>query len=197
MNDKDKRERIKKDIVLFDEINTFLKKTPYDDRELLTIARKLQRRFDYFETYTVNYFKESLAIVKKAERTILASKGYTIDDDIDKVIKDYQKDLENENEILMDLQSEKHKNEVSKGVREKKSAMKINGKSTEERAEEFTELNHLLSYKFPDINPQVCVIPERERPPETTRKPDDKEKRIRIAKVKAQAKLKMLQLVEI
>ena len=65
------------------------------------------------------------------------------------------------------------------------------------RAEEFTELNHLLSYKFPDIDPQVCVIPERERPPEATRKPDDKEKRIRIAKVKAQAKLKMLQLVEI
>jgi len=195
--DKENSEKIKKDIALFDEINKFLEKTPYEDRELLMIARKLQRRFDYFETYTVNYFKESLSIIKKAERTILAGKRYTIDDDIEKVIKDYGKDLEKENEVLKDIQSEKHKNEVAKDVKEKKSAMKINGKSTEERAQEFAELNHLLSYKFPDIDPQVCIIPGKEKPPETDRQSGDKEKRIRVARVKAQAKLKLLELVDV
>jgi hypothetical protein len=194
--DKDNREKIKKDIDLFDEITKFLEKIPYDDRELLQIARKLQRRFDYFETYTVNYFKESLSVVKKAERTILASKGYTVDDDIDKVIKDYQKDLEKEQKVLEELKSEKHKKEIEKGVQEKKSAMKINGKTIEERINEFKSLNHLLSYKFPDIDPQVCIIPDGERPPETEQQTDDKAKRIRIAKVKAQAKLKLLQLLE-
>jgi hypothetical protein len=195
--DKDNREKIKKDIALFDEINKFLGKTPYEDKELLMIARKLQHRFDYFETYTVNYFKESLAIVKKAERTILASKGYTVDDDIDKVIKDYEKDLQKEKENLEELQSDKHKREVEKGVQEKKSAMKITGKSIEERVEEFKSLNHLLSYKFADIDPQVCIIPDVEKSPETVQKDDGKEKRIRLARVKAQAKLKLLHLMEI
>jgi dynactin complex subunit len=102
----------------------------------------------YFESYTVNYFKEALSIVKKAERTILASKGYTVNDDIDKVIADYQKDLEKERKTLQELQSDKHKGEVERGVREKKSAMKISGKTIDERVEEFKKLNHLLSYKF-------------------------------------------------
>jgi len=80
--DKESREKIKKDIELYNELIKFLEKIPYDDKELLAIARKLQRRFDYFDSWIINYFKESLAIVKKAERTVLASKGYTIDDDI-------------------------------------------------------------------------------------------------------------------
>ena len=120
----------------------------------------------------------------------------TIDDDIGKVIKEYQKDLEKENETLKDLQSESHKKEVAKSVREKKSAMKINGKTTEERAKEFGELNHLLSYKFSHIDPQVCIIPDNEMPPEITQS-NERQKRIRITKVKAQAKLKLLQLVNV
>lgn len=194
--DKENREKIKKDIELYDELTKFLGKTPFDDRELLAIARKLQRRFMHFETYSVSYFKESLAVVKKAERTILASKGYTVDDDIDKVIKDYQGDLEKEMETLKEIQSEKHKKEVERGVQEKKSAMKISGKTIDERVEEFKKLNHLLSFKFSDIDPQVCILPDSELPPEPVSVVDDKPKRIRIAKVKAQAKLKLLQLLD-
>ena len=194
--DKENREKIKKDIELYDELTKFLEKTPYEDKELLAIARKLQRRFMYFETWSVNYFKESLAIVKKAERTILASKGYTVEDDIDKVIQDYQKDLEKEQKVLAEYQSEAHKKEVEKSVQEKKSAMKISGKTIKERVEEFMKLNHLLSYKFPDIDPQVCIIPDTEIPPEPGSNDEDKVRRIRITKIKAQAKLKLLQLLD-
>jgi transcription-repair coupling factor (superfamily II helicase) len=192
--DKENWEKAKKDIDLYDELTKFIEKTPYDDKELLVIARKLQRRFSYFESYTVNYFKEALSIVKKAERTILASKGYTLDDDIDKVIVEYQKDLEGERKTLQELQSDSHKREVEKGVREKKSAMKISGKTIAERVDEFKNLNHLLSYKFSHIDPQVCVIPETEMPPEADVSIDMK-KRIRLAKVKAEAKLKLLKLM--
>lgn len=194
--DKDNREKAKKDIELYDELTKFIEKTPYDDKELLVIARKLQRRFTYFESYTVNYFKEALSIVKKAERTILASKGYTVDDDIDKVIVDYQKDLDREKKALQELQSDSHKREVVQGVKEKKSAMKISGKTIDERVDEFRSLNHLLSYKFSHIDPMVCVIPNGEMPPELAQS-NDKAKRIRVAKVKAQAKLKLLQLVTV
>jgi hypothetical protein len=72
--------------------------------------------------------------------------------------------------------------------------MKISGKTIAERVDEFKNLNHLLSYKFSHIDPQVCVIPETEMPPEADVSIDMK-KRIRLAKVKAEAKLKLLKLM--
>jgi hypothetical protein len=117
-----------------------------------------------------------------------------VEDDIDKVIAEYTKDLERERKSLTELQSDSHKREVVQGVKEKKSAMKISGKTIMERVDEFKNLNHLLSYKFSHIDPQVCIIPDSEMPPELI--PSDvKTKRIRIAKAKAQAKLKLLQLI--
>ena len=195
--DKGKREEIKKDIELYDKLTKFLEKTPYEDQELLAIARRLELRFQYFEPYLITNFKESLYVVKKAEKALLKSKGYSLDDDIEKVLDDYRKDLEKEQGELKIIKSESHKQEVESEVKAKKSAMKITGKPIMERVREFAGLNHLLSYKFSSINPDSCLIPQKELPPANPSNDMDKAKRIRVAKVRATAKLKLLQLLEI
>jgi superfamily II DNA/RNA helicase len=194
--DKENREKINKDIKLYDELVRFLETTPYEDKELLAMARKLQRRYDYFETFTVNNFREKLSIIRKAEKTILASKGYTLDDDIEKVIAEYKKDLEKESGTLKDLESEGHKKKVEGEVKKKKSAMRVTGKPIQDRVKEFASLNHLLSYKFSSIDPQICIIPTKELPPVKSQERGGREKRLRIARAKAEAKLKLLKLLE-
>jgi hypothetical protein len=195
--DKDNREKIRKDLKLYDGLTRFFENTPYEDQGLLAISRKLARRFEYFPAYHITNFSESLYVIKKAEKTLLASKGYTLDDNVDKVIKDYQNEMETEKEALKNIMSDPHKKEVEKEVTAKKSAMKITGKSIMERAEEFKGLNHLLSYKFSDIKPGSCFIPDKEKPSTNTANQNIEKDRVRVAKARAKAKMKLLQLLEI
>jgi hypothetical protein len=105
--------------------------------------------------------------------------------------------METEKEALKNIMSDPHKKEVEKEVTAKKSAMKITGKSIMERAEEFKGLNHLLSYKFSDIKPGSCFIPDKEKPSTNTANQNIEKDRIRVAKARARAKIKLLQLLEI
>jgi hypothetical protein len=202
---KDERNKIKSDIELFDAATRFLEKTPIDDKELLAIARRFANADDGYYSSSISEFKEALSIVAKAEKTILASKGFTANDNIDDVISAYRKDLEQAKEHLSFLNSDEHKQEVMEEVREKKEQMAVAGKSIEQRVREFARLNYLLSYKFAD-RPADGSIPTAEKSPEQSSQkpaqsdsvvshqsqssPDDKTLRIRIAK----AKIKLLNL---
>ncbi len=160
--DVDKRKLIEKDIKLYDELKEQLGKTPIEDKELIKIARSLKRRFEYFTSFYTTYFAEYLSKVKKAERTILEPKGFTASDDIEKVIGEYRKDLENERKDLEFLKGSEHSSNVIKEVKKRKSAMAINGKSIYERVKEFSNLNHLLSYKFGNTKIDTCPLPMKE-----------------------------------
>jgi hypothetical protein len=86
----------------------------------------------------------------------------------------------------------------------------VKGKSPKERAEDFAKLNYLLQYLKDDYDPETCVFPEpSDKPgyckmnpkqpgvPITPKAGSANEKRIRIARIKAQAKLKMLELLKV
>ena len=160
--DKDKRKLVEKDIKLYNDILELQKQIPLDDKSIIKIARMLKRRFEYFNSFYTEYFMEYMVKVKKAEKTILAPKGFTADDDIDAVIGEYQKDLEKANKDLAFLQSDEHKQEIAEEVKKRKSAMKIGGKSIKDRVNEFKSLNHLLSYKFSATKIDTCPLPVKE-----------------------------------
>ena len=88
--------------------------------------------------------------------------------------------------------------------------MAVKGKSPQERAEDFAKLNYLLQYLKDDYDPETCPFPEpTDKPgycqvntkqsgmPVQPQSNPDNEKRIRIARIKAQAKLKMLEFLKV
>jgi len=160
--DKDKRKLIEKDIKLYNDILELQKEVPITDKSIIKIARMLKRRFEYFNSFYTDYFMEYMVKVKKAEKTILNPKGFTVDDDIDAVIGEYKKDLEKANKDLAFIMSKEHKSSISNEVKKKKSAMRIGGKSIIDRVNEFKSLNHLLSYKFSATNIESCPLPVKE-----------------------------------
>ena len=100
--------------------------------------------------------------------------------------------------------------ELYREIEAKKETLAVKGKSPLERAEDFAKLNYLLEYLKDDYDPETCVFPEpTDRPgycQTNTRQPgtpiksksaSDIDKRIRIARIKAQAKLKMLELLKV
>jgi len=168
--DKEKVKAIEKDFELLETINTFLSKSLYEDKELLEISRKVSVQKPYFDKYLIEYFKEYLSKVKKAERTILQPKGFTIDDDISIIIKEYEDEL-----ILAQKEYEYYKQEdyfnlIMKEIKEKKDKLNVVGLSAIERAKDFQKLNYLLDYKMTDVDISVCEIPEYKYPDEIVKK---------------------------
>ncbi len=170
--DKEDREQIEKDIVVYELLTTFLESNPQEDKELLRLGRRLSATQHRFHAdYKFTFFKEYLAKVKKAEKTILATKGYTAEDDITQVIKDFQNDLDNAKEEIKKINSEVYFEDLKWDVKQKKSAMAIDGKSVMERVQEFAKTNYLLSFKFNESETDTCFIPT----PEMEIPPDDNE----------------------
>ncbi|MBT3301182.1 MAG: hypothetical protein HN381_02095 [Bacteroidetes bacterium] len=122
-------------------------------------------RKEYFDHYKIEYFREYLSKIRKAEKSVLASNGFTIDDNIQEVIDFYKKDLEKAQEVFQEIQSTEHKKEVIEEIAERKKAMNVKGKSIADRVSEFEGLNYLLDYKFTEVDPSICEIPDRKKKP--------------------------------
>ena len=191
--------------------------TAISDNDLLECARKIQRENQYFSNYwIVGQYKESMTQVYKIERTILKPKRMTIFDDLSNLEGELKKDVMDSETKLSNYKGGQH-GELSKRFQElyreieaKKETLAVKGKSPLERAEDFAKLNYLLEYLKDDYDPETCPFPEpTDRPgycQTNTRQPgtpiqsksgSDIDKRIRIARIKAQAKLKMLELLKV
>lgn len=158
---KEEQQRIIKDIEFFEDVTRFFEKLP-DDKAFLAMAKRFSRTFPYFDNYAITNFAEALSIVSKAEQTLLASKGFTAEDDISKVIASYKNDLTEANNHLKYLQSEEYRQKKIREVHQQKEELAIVGKSVAERVQEFANLNYLLSYKFADL-PADGKIPKKEK----------------------------------
>ena len=77
----------------------------------------------------------------------------------------YKKDLEKAQEVFQEIQSTEHKKEVIEEIAERKKAMNVKGKSIADRVSEFEGLNYLLDYKFTEVDPSICEIPDRKKKP--------------------------------
>jgi hypothetical protein len=163
--EKEVKELIKSNQTILKSIQDFLEATPQEDKELLRIGRSLdspQIPISAKNSYLFSEFKQYLSNVKKAERTVLAQKGYSINDNLEEIIKTFKADKEKIDAELKEAQSEDFLSKLKEEVREKKSAMAIAGATVEERARDFAKLNYLLSYKSSEVSNDNCILPEAE-----------------------------------
>ena len=207
----------KKSEVLKTEIEKIQTSSAVSDNDLLECARKIQREVQYFGNYwIVNEFKESMTSVYKIERTILKPKRLSIFDNMSGLESELKKDVMNAESKLANYKGGQHGEtskrfqELHKEIEAKKETLAVKGKSPLERAEDFAKLNYLLQYLKDDYDPETCTFPEpNDKPgycqvntkqqgvPIKPQSGSDNEKRIRIARIKAQAKLKMLELLKV
>ncbi len=187
----EERKTIKKDLELYDEMKKLFEVVPQDDKSILQLARKLSARLPRFDHWRIEYYKEYVAKVKKAEKSILAAGGYTLDDNLDEIAKHFEKDLEQANTEMERIKSTAHRQEIIDEIAERKKAMAVQGRSINDRVEEFKKLNYLLEYKFTDIDSDVCEIPESGFKPKASK---DFAFQVQVQRKRAKAKLKLIQI---
>jgi hypothetical protein len=174
-----------------------------EDKELLQLGRafyKLARDSDNYDHRedVFSEFKTYMSEVRKAERTILAAKGFTIDSNMADVVEIYQKERAAlEVEAAM-VSSTEHWNEVLETVRIKKEKLQIIGKTIEQRSQDFAKLNYLMQYKALDTPHNTCGLPDEGRQaPAPDRPPVAADKKMQLLKLKAKALKLKLKLLEI
>lgn len=161
------------------------KQKELDDKALLKLSRTIAV-FTGFMASTCDNFADALKRVVKCEQTVLASKGYSRNDDIDAIIAEYKRDLEKARNQMEFIKGDKHFSEVAEEVYYKKQEMAVTGETVDKRVDDFSKFNYLLQYRFNPAN-QSKQIPTPNEPPKNSPNDDNKEKRIRKAKAKASA----------
>lgn len=69
-----------------------------DDKEILSVGRQIERAYSdlhisSISSYKFSYFKEYVSTVRKAEKTILTPRGYTIESDLAPLLSELKKEL--------------------------------------------------------------------------------------------------------
>ena len=195
-----------------DEILRFLSSTEQDDAQIINLARRTEReRYNFNVSWTsgyyyVNYFKEYVSKVRNTERTLLKPRGFSINDDLSPLMDQVEKEkqeLEEQAQLYHGDTKSPRYNALYNEILEKKKKLSVEGRSPEERAEEFEKLNYLLGYLMGYVNiDNSCDISSNKKPKEFKTKQlkkanPDLDRRIRIARAKAKAKLKLLELMNI
>ena len=123
----------------------------------------------YFSNrYYLNYFKEYVSKVRKTERAVLKPKGFSLNSDLGPAIAQYEAERQTINTKIGtyrgDAQSPRW-GELRKEIEDKKSALQVEGRSAENRAEEFGRLNYLLQYRMnaPETNKATETTTETSR----------------------------------
>lgn len=166
-----------------------------DDKTIINIYNRIYRATGIYSHWDFTQYKESYVRYIKTEKSLLEPRGYTINDDLLKIVDEFEKDVEKNEKYIEHLKSDEYYNKLSKQVTEKKKALAVKGGDLWSRVDDFAKTNNLLSYHFQDIDFQNCDVPTIELKPHThdnIKSPgkEDKAKRIRIAK----AKVKVLKL---
>lgn len=130
-------------------------------------------------------FKDVVSRYNKIKRTIFEQRGYSQDADVSQIAFEMQKEVDLVTSEIEQTRSEEFYDKIYQTVAAKKAALNLKGGDLKEKVIEFASLNYLLSYKFKDVDHTSCEIPRVENKQITPT--DDKQKRIRIAKVKAKA----------
>jgi superfamily II DNA/RNA helicase len=180
-----------KDLVLYNDLKSFQEKVPQEDKDILRMARRIYALRPSFDFYRMEYFKEYLSKIKKAEKSILSSGGYTLEDNMEEIVSHFEADLEKEKKELERINGTAFKMEIIEEIEAKKKAMAVQGKSIYDRVKEFKNLNHLLDYRFTDIDLQSCEIPSAGLKPAKSGD-DDFQFKLQVQKRRAKAKLLLM-----
>jgi hypothetical protein len=140
---------------LKEEIELLLNSTDQQDKDIISIGRKIDSSYAllgiYFsQGYYLSYFKEYVSKVRKTERTLLKPKGYSLSSDLSPVMSQYEADKQAivaQSELYRGDQNSPKWAELKIEIQAKKSALQVEGRSAQARAEEFNRLNYLLEYR--------------------------------------------------
>ena len=146
---------VKKAKELKEEIEALLNATDQQDKDIISMGRKIDASYAllglYFsQGYYVTYFKEYVSKVRKTERTLLKPKGYSLTSDLSPVMAQYEADKQAiiaQSELYKGDQNSPKWQELKVEIQAKKSALQVEGRSAQARAEEFNRLNYLLEYR--------------------------------------------------
>lgn len=144
----------------WEKLTAFAEKAERDDREILAITRLILDFEPYRNIHGLYLYKSSFSKVRKAEKTVLADKGYTINSDFGEVVDGINSEIAQVSELLKKIDTQEYRMLVLSEVHRKKSALAIEGKTVEQRAEDFTRLNYLMSFRQEDVEPNTCAIPD-------------------------------------
>ena len=151
--------------------------------------------------YQLNRFKEHLSAYKKMVKTLIEPRGFKETDNLKPIEESLKKEIDGLKVYLEEVESDEFQRNLAEQIREKKRKLSVTGKSISDRVKEFSSLNHLLSYKFKDVDHTVCLIPEKEF---TGRKDAQKEvgieerkRRMKIAKGKAKAQEQRIRILKL
>lgn len=149
-----------KDLELYRSVQAFTT-SGREDRELLLLIRKLVRHPEITSTqvFSLNRFREVHAAIRKTEKQYLSPKGFTLNSELSDVIQEYRNDLEARRKEKQQIASVAYLNALVDGIRQKREALLVDGKSVEERVEEFAATNHLLSFMSADTDTALCRLP--------------------------------------
>lgn len=181
-DDKEIKAKLKYAQTLLFDVQQFISKP--DDEALMRFGVRFDNynnRVGYsFSLYRsrsrVQYFTNTLREVKKAERTILKPKGFSLENNFEEISLGVQKEFEEKQAAFIlsygagnDERSwpeAKRYQELFAEIVAKKEALKVNGQPPEQRAKEFAALNYLLDYKAKQVTSGQCALPQPgEAPP--------------------------------
>lgn len=195
-----KWERLKR---FYEQVQNILQQGVYEDKELVSVIGKYNRLTGQYYDWTYDRFKENLSKYKKLLRTVIEPRGYNENSDLAPLQTELEKELEKLNEVKEKLNSDDYLQELVEKIRERKAKMQVKAGTLEQRVKDFEGLNHLLSYKFKDVDHTSCFIPTKE----FTGKQDaakevknhDNPQKLKLAKAKAKAqkqRISILAMVE-
>lgn len=165
---KSDKEKIKKVKDLKEAIELVQQSPMQDDKDILAILRRIENSQGDLQiwlnnTYIINYYKEYVSTVKKAERNILKPKGFSISDDLKKVLEAYNNDklaIEQKKKLFEGGENSERWESLREEIKAKKSTLAVDGKNATERAEDFAKLNYLLSFRASDVKADACSLPD-------------------------------------
>ena len=121
----------------------------------------------------------------KLQKSLFTSRGYDENTDIELIKTEIEKEITEVDDEITDLKSPEFYNELYEKITKEKKRLQISGGTIKDRVNDFNKLNHLLSYRFSDVDHSNCVIPLKEN-----KKPVvnlDKIRKLKIAQAKVAA----------
>lgn len=169
------------------------------DRDILGLLKKISHAFssEYARRSWANRLDKFGYYVKKKAQAdkILRERFADQTPDLQKLIDELKKEIEDAEKQLKQIRSEEHHSELKDEAELKKSAMKVEGKEIDERVAEFARLNYLLSVRFNPEKSDSCYIPSPEEITEETGQEDNDAERLRLRAKALRLRLKLFKNV--
>jgi hypothetical protein len=188
-NKKDIIERFNKLQFMLDEV----KQGALDDKILIKAQSAYNRITSRSYDSNLELFKSSVSKYAKIKRSIFMARGLSDDTNLEVVLSGFEKELQVLNDEIESISSPEYIDKLEREVAEKKEKLSIKGGNLQDRVNEFSSLNNLMSYKMNDVDPEGCEIPTIELKPIN----DDDDDELELAEAEAEAiqiKLKLIQL---